>query len=385
MHSTRNFGSSIAKSGPRRVALAFRCLPLSRLLARPTYNPPMTPSTTARVAVIGAGPIGLELAVALKQAGIPYLHFDARQIGHTIAWFAPQTRFFSSNERIAIAGMPLQTFDQSKCSREEYLAYLRSVVQHYDLDVHAYEPVTGLRHVGDGLELATAPQAGPRRYRVQQVILATGGTAHPRMLNIPGEDLSHVSHYFQDPHTYFRKRLLVVGGRNSAVEAALRCHHAGASVALSYRRAELDAADVKYWLFPEITGLMNAGKIQPHMNTVPIAISPQHVTLRDRQTQFTRDVPADFVLLMTGYEADMSLCRLAGVTLDGPNQMPVYNPRTMETNVPGIYLAGTVVGGTQQKYRVFIENCHIHVQRIVAALTGAPPPAEAEVFARPES
>src|SRR5215469_4405246 len=149
------------------------------------------------VAIIGAGPIGIEIAVALKKAGIDYLHFDARQIGYTISWFAPQTRFFSSNERIAIAGVPLFTPDQTKCTREEYLAYLRSIVEHFELKIHAYEPVTNIRREGGEFLLATRRGSDERKYRARKIVLATGGTERPRKLDVPGCDLPHVSHYFQ--------------------------------------------------------------------------------------------------------------------------------------------------------------------------------------------
>src|SRR5947209_1729052 len=195
----------------------------------------------ADVAIVGAGPIGLELAVALKRAGVDYLHFDAKQIGYTISWFAPQTRFFSSNDRIAIAGVPLNTTDGSKSTREEYLNYLRTVVELYDLKVRTYEPVKNIEQQGGRFVLTTSRA----QIRCNKLILATGGTDRPRRMNIPGEDLPHVSHYFQDPHVYFRRRLMIVGGRNSAIEAALRCHVAGAHVLLSYRRQALDAQRIK--------------------------------------------------------------------------------------------------------------------------------------------
>jgi thioredoxin reductase (NADPH) len=357
---------------------------------------------TTDVAVIGAGPIGLELAVALKRAGFDYLHFDARQIGYTVSWFAPQTRFFSSNERIAIAGVPLQTPDGGKCTREHYLTYLRTVVQQFDLKVRTYEPVVGIeRAPGDGgFTLTTRPAGGERRYRASRVVLVTGGTDRPRRLNIPGEDLPHVSHYFDDPHKYFRKRLLIVGGKNSAVEAALRCHSAGAYVSLSYRRAKLPAKSIKYWLLPEINGLMESGRIAAYLGTVPAEITPTRVRLErwsdpdaapDPTFSFlnpeprTLNPPADFVLLLVGYEADMSLARMAGIELRGDCQTPALDERTMETNVPGVFVAGTAVAGTQDRYRVFIENCHVHVDRIVAALSGAPAPATPQPLAAPET
>src|SRR3954447_3364369 len=289
------------------------------------------------VAVIGAGPIGIELAVGLKRAGVEYLHFDAKQIGYTISWFAPQTRFFSSNERIAIAGVPLQTPDQGKCTREQYLAYLRSVVEEFDLRVNTYEPVVGIERGRGGrgdagdFVLTTRPSggaAGPRRYAARRLVLVTGGTDHPRKLNVPGEDGPHVSHYFDDPHRYFRRRLLIVGGKNSAVEAALRCHNAGAHVAISYRRAELPSKSIKYWLLPEINGLIESGRIAGYLGTVPTAIHPTHVTLdrahraggggdgegrsppRGRMPPaLPVDAPADFVLALIGYEQDNTLLK----------------------------------------------------------------------------
>jgi thioredoxin reductase (NADPH) len=332
---------------------------------------------TAEVIIVGAGPIGLEMAVALKQAGVDYLHLEAKQIAYTISWFAPQTRFFSSNERIAIAGVPLQTPDGSKSTREQYLTYLRSVVEQFDLQVNTYEPVTGIRRVGSEFELTTSPASGERRYRCNKLILATGGTDRPRRLNVPGEDLPHVSHYFTDPHLYFRKRLLIVGGKNSAVEAALRCHSAGARVALSYRRDRLPEKSIKYWLLPEINHLIQAGRIEAHFNTVPVSIAPGRVTLAsvgavgsNGDGAVTREVAADFVLALIGYEQDDTLFRLAGIREQGDCRAPVFDERTMEASVPGVYVIGTAVGGTQDKYTVFIENCHVHVARVLAALTG---------------
>ena len=339
---------------------------------------------TAEVAIVGAGPIGLELAVALKGCGIDYLHFDARQVGYTISWFAPQTKFFSSNERIAIAGVPLQTADQSKATREEYLAYLRGVVQQFDLRVNTYEPIVAIDRTDEGFTLTSQPAGNARAvYNVNKLILATGGTDHPRRLNVPGEDLPHVSHYFRDPHLYFRKRLLILGGKNSAVEAALRCHQAGAHVAISYRRERLPEKSIKYWLLPEINHLIATGRIDAYFQSTPTAVTCTHVSLNRGGERF--DMPADFVLALIGYEQDNTLFKLAGIELRGDCGAPVFDEQTMETNVPGLYVAGTAVGGTQDKYTVFIENCHVHVERIVNALTGATPPPAPAPLAQPES
>ena len=353
------------------------------------------PGVSADVAIVGAGPIGLELAVALKRAGVDYIQFDARQIGYTISWFPPQTRFFSSNERIAIAGVPLVTADQSKASREEYLAYLRQIALQFDLRVNTYEPIIGITRRDAGFDLTTAARSGSNRYRVKRIVLCTGGTDHPRRLNIPGENLPHVDHYFRGPHQYFGTRVLIVGGKNSAVEAALRCHHAGARVAISYRRDALPEKSVKYWLLPEITALMHSARIESHLGTVPVEITETHVVLKRSPLATlaavdgeTIRVPADFVLLLIGYQQDNTLFKLAGVELRGVCGAPAFNELTMETNVPGLYVAGTATGGTQDKYTVFIENCHVHVDRIVRAITGAATiehETPAEVLAQPES
>jgi thioredoxin reductase (NADPH) len=339
---------------------------------------------SAEVAIIGAGPIGIELAVALKRARIDCLHFDARQIGYTISWFAPQTRFFSSNERIAIAGVPLVTPDQTKCTREQYLAYLRAIVEQFDLKINTYEPVVNIQRDRDEFILTSRRRDDEPRYRVRKLVLATGGTERPRRIDVPGCDLPHVSRYFQDPHAYFRKSLLIVGGRNSAVEAALRCHYAGARVTISYRKPQFDSASIKYWLWPEMNGLIQSGKLKAYFNSTLKEIHPGGAVLREPNGNEI-NVPADFVLILIGYEADMTLVRMAGVELKDAGQVPVFDPATMQTNVPGVYVAGTAVAGTQGRYQVFIENCHVHTDRILASLTGTTPPAPPPQFERPES
>lgn len=326
------------------------------------------------IAIAGAGPVGIEMAVALQREGIRYIHFEAGQIGNTMMWWAPGTRWFSSNERISIAGVPLVTPDQGKATREEYLAYLRAVVTQFDLNICTYRPVRDVKRDADGFLITTEAHGKKVQTSVKKIVLATGGTDRPRKLNIPGEDLPHVSAYFKDPHAYFRNRLLIIGGKNSAVEAALRCYHAGANVSLSYRRGELPAKSIKYWLMPEIGGLMKAGKIQAHFDTVPVAITRDAVTLKRGGETF--DVPADFVLKLIGYEQVNALLKMCGIELVGESECPRFDPQTMESNVKGIYVAGTAVAGTQSGYKVFLENCHSHVAAILAHLTGREPPSD---------
>lgn len=330
--------------------------------------------SSAEVAIIGAGPIGLELAAVFKRLGVDYLHLEARQIGYTISWWPRQTYFFSTTERIEIAGIPLQNTAQQRATGEEYLAYLRSVVEQLDLQVSTYEPVVGIQRTENGFQLITLPQTGERRYLCRKLVLAIGDMHAPNRLGIPGEDLPHVSHYFDDPHKYFRKRLLIVGGRNSAAEAALRCWRAGSQVSISYRREDFDPHVVKHWILPDIKTQIELGTIKFYPQTVPVEITAEHVTLEKVQdlepTGEHVNVPADFVLLNTGFVQDSSLFEMAGVKLEGEARTPAYNPDTMETNIPGLYVAGTAAAGSQRRYRLFIENTHIHVGKIALALTG---------------
>lgn len=325
------------------------------------------------VAIIGAGPIGLELAVSLKQAGVDYIQFDAKQIASTISGWPRDTQFFSTPERVAIAGVPIQSTHQGRTTGEEYLAYLRGIVEQFDLQVNAYEKVTAVERADDVFTLHTQTLTGTHSYRARRVVLAKGDMDQPNLLNIPGEELPHVTHYFTEPHRYFRRHLLVVGGKNSAVEAALRCWRAGAQVSISYRREQFSAR-VKEHLRPDLRAQIDLGNIKFYAETVPVEITPTHVILKHVLTDRQITVPVDFVLLATGFRADMSLYESMGVALDGPRQVPVFDPKTMETNVPGLYLAGTTIAGErQERYRIFIETSHEHVAKIVTAITGRPP------------
>ena len=337
------------------------------------------------VAIVGSGPIGLELAIACKKNNIDTLLFDKGQIAQTILRFPPQMRFFSSNERIALADVPIQTPDQSKCTREEYLAYLRSLVVQFDLDIKTFEKVNTIQKQNGQFLLRTSQGGSEHRYSAERVVLVTGGTAKPRKLGIPGEDLPHVSHVFSDPHRYFRRRLLIVGGRNSAVEAALRCHNAFADVAMSYRRDRFDPSSVKYWLLPELKGRIHQKEIRCDYRSQPVRITPTCVTLKNLDNLDTFEVPADDVLVAIGFEADMSLIKSAGVELIEDSQKPVYDEDTMLTHIEGLYVAGTAVAGTQDSYKVFLENCHIHVDRIIASITGAAPPPPPSEQQEPET
>lgn len=338
------------------------------------------------VAIIGAGPIGIELAVCLRRAGVRYIHFDANQIGYTMTWWPRNTNFFSTTERLAIAGVPIQNNHQQRITGEEYLAYLRGVIEQFDLQINTFEPVSAIGRDEGAFRIDTTPLAGPRQYRAKQVVLAIGDMQWPNRIGIPGEDLPHVSHYFRDPHEYFRRRVLIVGGKNSAAEAALRCWRAGAEVTLSYRRPKLDDKRIKHWLLPDLEAQIEAGVIGFLPSTTPIEITPTHVLLQPLRDGEPDGEPfahsTDAVLLNTGFHGDQRLLEMMGVELRGENRVPVFDEATMETNVPGVYLAGTVAAGVQQRYTLFIENCHDHAGKIAQAITGVWPQALGSVQSR---
>ena len=320
--------------------------------------------------IIGGGPIGIELAIALHRLGHSYLLLEANQIGHAFTTWPPQTHFFSTPEHVALAGVPVHTLDQRPISGEQYLAYLRMLVEMFDLRIRPYEPVAAIARHDSGFTVTTERRGQTTVYQANQVVLATGGMDRPRRLNIPGEDLPHVRHYFPGPHPYFRTRLLVVGGRNSALEAALRCWRTGAEVAISYRRPQFDFDRVKPHLAMDIGDRLAKEEIRFLPSTVPTAITADSVTLASTDGADPIQIPTDFVLFSIGFEADMSLFSQAGVTLLGEAQVPQFDSETMETNVPGLYVAGTAAGGTQSKFIYFISTSHGHVAKIVRAITG---------------
>ncbi len=320
--------------------------------------------------VIGAGPIGIEVAAALKHHGADYLHFESQQIGHTISRYARFTRFFSSPERLAICGIPLQTMHQDLITGEEYLSYLRAVVEMQDLNIRTYERVVDLRRGdhGDGFVLESESVVGRERFRARRVVIATGDMSFPRLLGVPGEHLPHVTHFPQDPHLYFRKRVLVVGGRNSALESALRCFRVGAHVGISCREECFDTNRTNSRLNLEISILAEKGVIDTMPSTQVEEIRRTGAILRRRRDRI--EYPADFVLVCTGYRPDLDLLRRVGVTFSNVDGGPVMNSTTMETNVRGLYLAGTATTGASRGHHAYIGTSHVHTANIIKAVYG---------------
>lgn len=317
-------------------------------------------SFDADVAIVGAGPLGLELAAALQLSGLSYLLFDKGQLGQMIYNFPPQTLFFSSSERISIAGIPIQTLDQQKCSREQYLAYLRMVASTYGIKVHAFEEVSTIKK-NEGFELFTPKGA----YKVRYLVIATGGTSSPRRLDVPGEDLPHVATKMIDPHLYFQQKVAIIGGKNSAAETALRLYHAGAYPTIIIRKSALSSESIKYWILPELEGLITKRAIGLHTDNEVISIELGSIQIRNLSNLKVDTIAADKVIKAIGFNADLGLLEKLGVDLITSAKRPFHNDATMETNVENLFVLGTVIGGNQDKYRVFIENSHRHVGKIL--------------------
>ena len=339
------------------------------------------------VIIVGAGPIGLEIGAAFERLGTSYLIIERGQLAQTIVDWPAMSRFFSSPERMAVAGMPFHTLHQQLAPKEEYLAYLRTVADFYDLNVQLFETVGRAYRLADGgFRLETYRTTAPEEtatYTCDNLVLAVGDMAGPNRLGVRGEELPHVTHFFDDPHRYFRQRLLVIGGRNSAVEAAIRAWRAGAEVAVSYRRGEFDRERLYSRHHLEITLLAAKGKIDTYMPTVPREIYPREVVLEEVDAELAptgriERVEADFVFLGTGYREDYSILEALGADFEVETGIPVLDQGRMETSVPGLFLAGTAIGHNRDGFTTFVGTSHEHAIRIAAAVTGRP---EEEVVA----
>jgi thioredoxin reductase (NADPH) len=276
--------------------------------------------------------------------------------------------FFTTPELLEIGDLPFVSAAE-KPARVEALKYYRKCVEHYDLELRLGETVTRVEG-GDGdFRVHTRTQDGAgEQYEARKLIVATGYYDLPNRLGVPGEDLPHVSHYYTEPHPFWRQDVVVVGGKNSAAEAALDLYRSGARVTLVHRRAELGST-IKYWVRPDIENRIKARQIT--------ALFETHVVRIDRDAVHvvgpggTRLLPAVQVFVLTGYHPDFDFLRQLGVKLDPQTNKPALDPQTLESNVPGLYLAGVVIGGNHTS-EIFIENGRFHGKQIVAALTGAP-------------
>jgi thioredoxin reductase (NADPH) len=313
------------------------------------------------IAIVGAGPTGLATAIEAHRRGLKYLVFDKGCITNSILGFPTHMIFFTTPELLEIGGMPLVS-DREKPSRNEALKYYRKVVQAFGIRVRQYEEVQQLEKTGTTFRVRTA--AG--EYTARHIVLATGYYDNPNKLGIPGEDLPHVSHYYTEPYSYFDRDVVVVGGRNSAAEAALDLFRGGARVSLVHRGAEMGST-LKYWVRPDIENRLKAGEVKPFFNSLVKRITPESVEIDQAGT--LHSLHADRVFLLTGYHSSTKFFEQLGVKWDPDTLRPQFNSETFETNVPGVYLAGSIVGG-RFNAEVFIENGRFHGESVVKAIAG---------------
>ena len=313
--------------------------------------------------VIGAGPCGLAVGIAAKEAGIPCVLLDRRNIVSTIERYPLAMTFFSTPERIEIGGVPFVA-SHEKPTRRDGLIYYRRVAEHYGLDIRPGEEVTDVVRRPDGsFHLAVRRPHDATSYDAQAVVFATGYFDNPNLLNVPGEELPHVSHYFIEGHPYWHQRVVVIGAGNSAVDAALECWRAGAHVTLIHFGEALDRT-VKPWVLPDITNRIKERSIAVRWCSKVRAITPTHVEVESEGRPGLDSLPAEAVLAMTGYHADTALLRRLGVPVDDRTGVPAHDERTMATPVPGCYLAGVIASGNDAN-RLFIENARGHGELIV--------------------
>src|SRR5437667_10454230 len=311
------------------------------------------------LAVIGAGPCGLAVGVAAKQARLTCSLFDKGPVVASLMRYPLYMTFFSTPEKLEIGGVPFVTAAE-KPTRREALTYYRKVAEYFELDVRQYHEVRSVRRSSGGFELAAVHPGAPEPETIlaRNVVYATGYFDSPNPLGVPGEELPHVSHFFTEAHPYWQQRVVVVGGGNSAVEAALELHRVGARVTIVHFLSEFDRG-VKPWILPDITNRLKDGSIAARWLSRVVEIRPREVIVRSETIGAVACLPADFVLAMTGYRADLSLLRAAGVTVDERTGVPQHDPATMQTNVPGVFIAGVLASGLDAN-RIFIENGRAH-------------------------
>ncbi|HET9464447.1 MAG TPA: YpdA family putative bacillithiol disulfide reductase [Gemmatimonadales bacterium] len=324
------------------------------------------------VLIIGAGPCGLAVGIAAKQAGLPCVLLDRRTIVSTIERYPLAMTFFSTPERIEIGGVPFIA-SHEKPTRQDGLIYYRRVAEHYKLDVRPGEDVVDVvrepseaRESGFGFRVEVARRHDAKTYHAAAVVFATGYFDNPNYLGVPGEGLPHVSHYFVEGHPYWRRRVIVIGAGNSSVDAALECWRAGATVTLVHFGEGFDRT-VKAWVLPDIVNRVKEGSIGVRWRSRVRAITPTHVEVVSEETCSVEMLPADAVLAMTGYHADTGLLHQLGVPVDSVTGVPAHDESTMATPVPGCYLAGVIASGNDAN-RLFIENARGHGELIVRHL-----------------
>lgn len=313
------------------------------------------------VAIIGGGPIGLACGISAKQAGLTYIILEKGCLTNSLYNYPLNTIFFSGPEKLEIGNVPFMSL-KAKPTRAEALEYYRRVTQLHQLNIKLFEGVTVTERLAkDGFKILTSKNS----YRASNIIVTTGFYDTPILLNIPGEDLPKVRHYYQDPHFYAFQKLVVIGANNSSVDVALETWRKGADVTMVIRD-EAIGARVKYWIRPDIVNRIKEGSIKAYFQSSITEITENTVTIQTPEGLLT--IENDFIMAMTGYKPNFTLLENLGIAL-GNDEMkqPAYNPETMETNQPNIYLAGVVCGG-MNTHKWFIDNSRAHADMIVNAI-----------------
>jgi bacillithiol disulfide reductase len=328
------------------------------------------------VLVVGAGPAGLAVSIAAQKAGLAALIVEKGALVNSIAHFPTGMTFFTTPELLEIGGLPFVT-PYEKPTRGEALRYYRRVADTYRLEIGFDERVEAITPGTDAF-VVRSRCLGPARAgaevvrRARDVVLASGYYDQPNLLGVPGEDLPHVSHYYDDPHPYYRKHVVIVGGKNSAAIAALELFRAGAASVTLVHRGPALSSSVKYWIKPDIENRIKEGSVRALFQTRVCEIRPDRVIVAGQGGGVSADLPAEAVFLLTGYQPDTRLLRDAGVRVEPESLRPEHDPGTFETNVPGIFVAGSIVSGRDTN-RTFIENGRFHGDAIVAAIRARRP------------
>ena len=314
------------------------------------------------VIIIGGGPIGLACGLEAKKAGLSYLIIEKGTLVNSLYHYPVNMTFFSTSEKLEVGNIPFVS-NNPKPTRNEALEYYRRVAVSGSLSVHLFEEVQAVKKTGDDFVVTTQKEI----YHTVNIIVCTGFYDIPYLLNVPGEDLEKVKHYYNDPHFYAFQKVLVVGAANSAVDAALETFRKGADVTMVIR-SEAIGNRVKYWVKPDVENRIKEGAIKAYFNAEIIAIRPKEVDIQTPDGLLT--IENDWVIAMTGYQPNLSFLRSMGIELgEGAVCKPAYNETTQETNVPGIYLAGVICGG-MNTHRLFIENSREHAEKIVGDIVG---------------
>jgi thioredoxin reductase (NADPH) len=325
-----------------------------------------TAGAVADIAVIGAGPCGIAVGVAAAQAGLSCVMFDRGAITQGMMDHPTYVTYFSGPEKLEIADIPFTTAGD-KPTRREALRYYRKVAAYFGLDVRQYTEVAAVEGDADGFTLRTRTRDGVEdAFRARNVVVATGYYDNPRRLSVPGGDLPKVVYYFDEPYPYWNQDVIVVGGGNSAADAALLCWREGARVAIVHLFDELDRG-VKPWVRPDIDNRIAEGSIPAFWRSRIVEIRPREVVVEQLETGERRTIANDWVLSMTGYEPDPRWLRELGIDIHPESGVPAHDPATMETNVPGLYVAGVIVSGHDAN-KIFIENGKLHGPLIAASV-----------------